>query len=245
MTRYALSGIFTIVLLAGFSLPSPVLAQTEGELFARAKAAVDSGRASKAVEILSELISRDPKADYFHYRGIAKTFLGEDKSALKDLNIAISKNPLSVDFLMTRAKILINNGLYRDGIKDLSKVLSAEPRNPDALFLRAKAYLNTFQEDKSYSDINGAIGIDPSNYQYYLIRADLLSSTGNYRDSLSDYDKVISLNPSCSQAYNNRGVALARLGRTKEAIDDLRRSMETALSTPSPTPLPGFSVNAW
>lgn len=245
MPHRELAPVLVAFIICSFCVPSLCLGQSQVEIFESAKSAIESGRVSKAIPILSRLIAMDDKAEYFYYRGVARSYSQDLKSALRDLNIAITKNPLAPDYLVARGRVLVESGLYGEAIKDLSQVLQAEPNNTQARFLRARAYINTFQEDNSYSDINAAIRIDPSNYRYYLIRADLLSSTGNYRDSLSDYGKAISLNPNCVQAHNNRGVALARLGRTREAIKDLRRSMEVALSIPSEVPLPGFSINAW
>lgn len=222
-----------------------VLAQTEQELFNKARDHVQAGRSAKALVILSKLISSSPEADYYYYRALANSYKGDDKSALMDLNVAVSMSPGTTAYLVARGKILVDNGLYKAAIKDLSQVIAAEPNNLKALYLRAKAYLNTFQEDNSYSDINSAIRIDPNNYRYYLIRADLLAMTGNYRDSLPDYDRAISLNPDCSEAYNNKGVALARLGKTREAIKNLKTAMGVAMTFPNIKRLPGFSVNAW
>ncbi len=244
--KTAITAFIMIMVLFNFQpAPGAAPAQTYQEMFNTARNHVHAGRSAQALVVLSELIASSPRADYYYYRALANSYKGDHKSALMDLNMAVSMDPGSSAYLVARGKLLVENGLYKEAIKDLSQVITTDPNNLEALFLRAKAYLNTFQEDNSYSDINSAIRIDPNNYRYYLIRADLLAMTGNYRDSLPDYDRAITLNPDCSEAYNNKGVALARLGKTREAIDNLKHAMGVSLTTPNLMRLPGFSVNAW
>ena len=100
------------LLLANLWVAPPVVwaEDTTATSVERAKAALASGRASEAIEILSRLISSMPESDLYYQRGLAYSANSMQNAAINDFDKAISMDP-------TQAAYYFRRGLswYRQG----------------------------------------------------------------------------------------------------------------------------------
>jgi tetratricopeptide (TPR) repeat protein len=212
----------------------PAFALDVGPEVENARNAIQAGRAQEAVDMLSRVITLEPQAQLYYYRGIAYSKSGEETLAIGDFTQAISLDPVRPAFYQKRAQSLFNCGKYKDAASDLSKVLEAEPNNTKALSQRAQTYLLLDRLQDAFRDVSRAIELSPGERVLHRWRADMLFAAGQYKDALQEYDIVLRMEPNDAIALNNRGVAQTHLGRNKEAVDDMTKAMEIA--TPSSSP---------
>lgn len=107
---------------------------------------------------------------------LAQLALTKDKSPQHEAVIAMIKailevNPLHLDALMLKAKILLSNQLYDDGIAELRNILTNYPKADAALVLLAQTYLIKKSPELAEESFHKALEINPNNsdaLQYVL-----------------------------------------------------------------------------
>ena len=211
----------------------------------KARKAIQEGKAKEAVDMLSRLITLEPQAQLYYYRGIAYSKAGDEPLAIADFTQAISMNPNRPAFFMRRAQSLINCGRFKEASDDLSKALEAEPDNAKALGQRARAYLLINRLEDGFRDVSRAIQLNPGEALLYRRRGDMLFVAGQYKEAVQDYDMAVRMEPGDAITLNNRGVALTLAGRTKEAVEDLNKAMEVASRSALPKEAAAFSEPPW
>jgi len=148
---------------------------------------------------LAELAPNDARS-YF-YR--ARTYHGDARKAIEDLNIAIEKNPEYYDAWLERANMkryLVNpnSGVskdYEEALHDYDEAIRLNPKNVDALCSKARVYLEDIKDfEKAAQTYSEAIQITPyydhikEKHAYCLIKA------GQYDNAIkSCRDSVIYL----------------------------------------------------
>jgi tetratricopeptide (TPR) repeat protein len=194
----------------------------------KARSAIQAGRAQEAVDMLSRLITLEPQAQLYYFRGIAYSKSGDEALAIGDFTQAISLDPSQTAFYLKRAQSRLHIGKVQDAVSDLSKVLEADPQNVKALTERSQALLRLDRLQEAFRDVSRAVELNPGDATLHRLRGDMLFAAGQYKDALQEYDIAVRIEPDNGIALNNRGVALTHLGRSKDAVDDLNRAMEVA-----------------
>ncbi len=92
--------------VAGAAAVYPQDSQTDLE---HGKTALEMGRIDEAVAILSQLISAEPQAQAYFYRGMAFRAKGQQSQALDDFNKAISLDPKQPLYYLRRGIILLRS----------------------------------------------------------------------------------------------------------------------------------------
>jgi tetratricopeptide (TPR) repeat protein len=216
--------------------------QTDLEL---AKTALEMGRLDEALAILSRLISAEPQAQAYFYRGMALRAKGQQSQALDDFNKAISLDPKQPPYHMRRGIIFLRISRYQEAVTDFTRALELDPQQIQALWYRARALFALERHEEALRDLGRALQLNSSAGALYTLRGDLLSFAGDYLNAIKDYDRAIQLRPNDARAYNNRGVALANLGRVREAVEDLNAAMDVAAALPPQDPLNELSGKYW
>lgn len=133
--------------------------------------------------------------------GMKKALSKDFQGALKDFNIVIEIEPLSVD--------AANAYLERVKIKLELKDVATIDEDMDA----AKVILDRMDEAWDAYTVGGE---DYDN--------------GNYKSAIKNYNNAISLRPTLTDVYYNRGIAKQLLKDFKGAIEDFDKTIETNAS---------------
>lgn len=167
-----------------------------------AKALVEAGNGKYkakdfdgAITDYTKAIEADPKSgDAYKFRGLAKSFKGDWKGCLADINSALTIAPENAEFLVTRAFTHLHLGDLPSANADFATIERLDPKEGP------KAKLQIAQ---------GLIS-----------RARSKSAGGDNAAAIKDLNMVIALFPELGVAYHERGCAKSDLKQYKEAIAD-------------------------
>jgi tetratricopeptide (TPR) repeat protein len=147
-------------------------------LFRLANFYLQENKEDQAKQQLNLIIStkKDSKEALNAQLLLAQLALTKDKSPQHEAVIAMIKailevNPLHLEALMLKAKILLSNQLYDDGIAELRNILTNYPKADAALVLLAQTYLIKKSPELAEESFHKALEINPNNsdaLQYVL-----------------------------------------------------------------------------
>ncbi len=183
----------------------------------RAKNFVEFGGDDQKVILLSTLaLLKKEDHEAYYVRALAKSNIGENNSALNDLNKALEMSPKNTKYLQTKGEIfsLLDQQIKAKEVFDY--LIELDPKEANYFSYRGIAnYFLWFKEGKKYgitrepaiSDFKKAIELDPYNPKNYLLLGVANYSLVNPAKSIGFYDKAIKVDPSYSLAYLRRSRA--------------------------------------
>lgn len=146
--------------------------------------------------------------------------LGDNVTALKDENIAISINPKLADAYNNRGLCHTAVGNYKAALTDFDSAILLNARYAAAYCNRGALHLKMNNKAAALSDIETAINLDPDYADSYNQRGLALFASGNATEAINDFAKAIELKPSRSDAYFNRGWSYYSVGNLASALSD-------------------------
>ena len=183
----------------------------------RAKNFVEFGGDDHKVILFSTLaLLKKENHEAYYLRALAKSNIGENNSAINDLNRALEMSPKNIKYLKAKGELL---SLIDDDIKAkevFNYLIKIEPNEPKHYLYRGIAnHFLWYKKGSNYpeskkdriSDINKAIDMSPNNALYYLIHGIFNQTFMNPSESIISYDKAININPNYSLAYLRRSQA--------------------------------------
>lgn len=188
--------------------------QTDKELHDQFTRALKLGRGNVASAHLIE-------------RGLALERSGEYLEAIRELTVAISDSPDSLEAYKWRASVYMHMSSFDRAIDDLNRAIAISPNDSSLHALQAKAYLDLGQSDRAIESYNKAVGLT-TNPPASLLQARGLvySRMGKSKEAIADFTRSIEINPAGSTAYADRGLEYLVLERYKEAVTDFTDSIE-------------------
>ncbi len=149
-------------------------AQAQTDLLKKAYDAYENNKYDEAVKLFSEVLNKDDKNyEALLVRGLAYSYLNDNKAAMTDYNKAISIKAADFYAYMLRAKANFPLEAYKEVITDCSKVLTmkeGEKYHKHAYYLRGKAYLKLEKHQEALNDFEEALKIDPKYEQAEIYR---------------------------------------------------------------------------
>jgi len=183
------------------------------------------GREQEVIRLANQVLAiRQSERAYF-YRGIAKTYLGDNQGAIADYNQAIAINPQYADAHYNRGIVKSNLGDNQGAIADYSQVLAINPQFSDAYNNRGKSKSDLGDKQGAIADYNQAIAIDSQNATAYYNLGVAKHQLGDKQGAIIDYSQAIVLNPRYFEALNNRGLAKVALSDNQGAITDFTQAI--------------------
>lgn len=158
-----------------------------------ALAELKAGKTDKAIAILTEFISKNPKhVDSYLLRGNLRLISSEITGALSDFNKVIQLRPDMGQAFYQRAYLRIMGKDVSGALQDLD-IAIANGYKVDAVYtLRAQLRMGQSDLKGALADLDEAIKLNPNNPQTYAIRAGVLLSTEDRERALVDLDYLLS-----------------------------------------------------
>ena len=183
----------------------------------RAKNFLEFGGDDHKVILFSTLalLSKEDHEAYY-VRALAKSNIGENNSAINDLNKAIDISPRNIKYLKTKGELLslIDEDINAKEVFDY--LIKIEPNQPNHYLYRGIAnHFLWYKKGSQYleskkdriSDINKAIEMSPNNAVNHLLLGIFNETFVNPSKSIIFYDKAIQIDPNYSLAYLRRSNA--------------------------------------
>lgn len=146
-------------------------------------------------------------AESYIKRAIAKTRLGDLRSAEEDKRMAVRLNPFALDLYG-----------YGDPMRKTTVMAFDEPLNT-RLSEDGNIYLTINDITQEIQSPSGR-----RNAALYKYRGNLLVLLGLYLDAIDDYNEAIILDSEYAEAYYNRGIARILAGNRADACYDFMLS---------------------
>jgi len=107
--------------------------------------------------------------EYFLMANECQVKFADNRSAIANLNKAITLNPRFIDALLRRAGLLNETGDIKKAEEDCTSIINIKPRHPEALLLRAIIRLQDENNEAAYKDLLAVIEIDNTNIETYKL----------------------------------------------------------------------------
>lgn len=207
----------------------------EGALMSKAKRLSDKGEFSKAIQVYSQVIKKNPKnfAAYVN-RGLlyereqvkdSEQMKKNKKLAQRDYEEALSLHFQSPELLNNLAALYIDIGRYEDAILYLNEALMSRPNYEVAILNRAIAYSKKGEVGKALVDFGKLEEINDKIPLLYLNRGLAQYAAGLYAGAIDDYTTLAYLEPDNARAYLERGRVFIKMGHFQNAMDDFQQAM--------------------
>ncbi|MCX5906362.1 MAG: tetratricopeptide repeat protein [Deltaproteobacteria bacterium] len=202
---------------------------TAVEWFYEAGALWDGGKYTdpkKAIEYLNNVIKLQPDlAEAYSNRGIAYSYLGQQRHAIENYNEAIRLKPNDAETYVNRGNAYRILSQYQRAIEDYNEAVHLKPNLAAAYYNRGKAYSYLGQKQRAIEEFNETIRLKPDDAAAYYNRGVAYADIGQKQRAIEDFNEAIRLQPDLATAYYNRGVAYADLGQYQRAIEDYNEAI--------------------
>ena len=194
-------------------------------LFGLALSFQTKGDFQKAIDTYTQAIELIPWIAGAHVnRGTAYESMGALDLALRDLNHALTLEPLSQAY-NNRAGIFFKKRDYDHAIQDYDESIKLNPENINAYIYRGHCNEHKLNHEQAIRDYKRALAINPENAEPYVHIGVLHASLGNHEKAIQYFDKALSLDSGSPYTYLNRGYSYSKIGATDSALSDFQESL--------------------
>lgn len=173
-------------------------------------------------------------AQVYQARALIFSTNGDNASAFKDLNKAISLDPKFRDAYYNRGKLYARTGDLKNALADFETIVTKiDTTDYEVYYLIGRAsgqyWIDTNDEhyyEYAMENLNKCIEINKQYTDAYMDRANLYALKLDFQDAVVDYTTVIHLDPRNINAYYFRGLGYKTFGYKSEAIADLQMVLE-------------------
>jgi tetratricopeptide (TPR) repeat protein len=172
--------------------------------------------------ISAQLEQNSSDADIYFARAIEFALVQDFKSAIDDLNKAISLKPDFMPAYFTRANIR-----YKMIETNSNGNLSANA-NKQGNDIGSNNQLK-FDMELILRDYDKVIELVPDFTFAYYNKANVLTAIRDFRSAVSYYSKALDIDPDFAEAYFNRGLTYLFIGDDKNGLSDLSKAGELGI----------------
>ncbi|XP_054683760.1 tetratricopeptide repeat protein 6 isoform X1 [Grus americana] len=160
------------------------------------------------VRRLTELIEKEEHSSAFHYcrRGAIQRKLGKLKSAMDDLEKAISLEPLLLNAYWHRHLIYLFQDRISAALDDLNFITKWNKNKADTYLSRAEIYRKQGDNTLAILNYSSAIQCSPTDDDIYFRRAELYFEENQLLLAMDDYAKCFQYNPKRTDALMKHGI---------------------------------------
>lgn len=195
---------------------SSVLKLTNNELSLTAELINDH---FEAINAISLKLATNNNADLYFGRALEFSLVKDFKSAIEDLNKAISLRPNFMLAYFCRANIRYKQVDYNKNSVDLTAavadskkvIVEKQPLFDAELIMRDYEKVNELNPDFSFA---------------YFNKANVLCTQKEFQTAISNYSKCIEIDPDFAEAYFNRGLTYLYIGEDTKGLADLSKAGE-------------------
>ena len=210
----------------GAAKEAPQLAKMDdAELYASACELLSELHYRKALTLLDELTTRDPKHFMgWYYKGTCCDLLGFDERAIRAWTVCIALKPDFSNSYVNRARSLARRGENQNAINDLDRALTLDSSLTSALIDRAVARRNLRDLEGAERDLDAALTHDDAPTRIYFIRSTVRRQMGKKDAADRDLAEGMKLEPRDELDYTQRGFARIS-GEPNAALADFDKAL--------------------
>ncbi|XP_042670912.1 tetratricopeptide repeat protein 6 isoform X2 [Centrocercus urophasianus] len=171
-------------------------------------AVVNTEDLEEEVRRLTDLIEKVEHPSAFQYcrRGAIRRKLGKLKSAMDDLEKAISLEPLLLDAYWHRHLIYLFQDKFSAALNDLNFITKWNKNKADAYLSKAEIYRKQGDNTMAIFNYSSAIQCNSTDDDMYFRRAELYFEENQLLLAVDDYAKCFQCNPKRTDARMKHGI---------------------------------------
>jgi len=234
-----ISAVLTLMLLTGMSCSAfGQVLSAEQELnvyYTLYSLAMESGDYQDALAQIESCLAMNVEmddaiwGDLYLKRGYAKIYLGDEASAMEDINKALEYTPASADAMLLRIQLLINASDAQGALEQAARFADVYPDQTSVyltiaeLFAAKVDYESTIAAYTAYISAPGEK--DPTGYQ---LRGQYLILVGRFEEAVADLDAYMNKaeEPEIRARYL-RAIACIQMQQFEKALEDLNLCAES------------------
>ena len=203
--------------------------------FGEAKVALATGRYSNALEILNQVIQKNPHNSFAMLsRGWTYRLMKNYSSAEADFQQALKLDPQNANTYNNLGLLLNDQKKLDEAISAYRKAIELDPKVADVYYNLGNALSDQKKLDEAVAAYRKAIELNPkSAYAYTAYTSNYYVGLGNalrdqkkLNEAFAAYHKAIELDPKKDYAYVNLGNALISQKKLDEAFAAYHRAIE-------------------
>ena len=220
-----------LLLLVSTSL----LAATDADHFAAAKAAIKKGDSEKGVELLEKAIAIKAEAEYYYWLGRAYGNLAMKASVFKQPGLAkkvfaafekaVQLDPNHIEARISLIDAYLIAPGFLGGSVEKARAMAAEIKKRDSL-QGHRAYARIFNKEKkpdlARKEMVDAVREAPASAPAHYYLAAFYQAEKNYTQAFHEYEQSIKLDPNYMRAWFRLGMTAGQAGtslpRGEEAL---------------------------
>ncbi len=143
--------------------------------------------------------------------------LGDNKNALRDLNLAAEHDPGKPESYHLAAQIYLEQKKYKEAINEADESLDIRWNYEDCLKIKAMALFGDRQFDRALKLLNNAILLNPKDLSLVFQRGLVYEQMGDFSPAAADFQTVIAANPGDTGARVKLAKVKFRMGSYVQA----------------------------
>jgi tetratricopeptide (TPR) repeat protein len=176
-------------------LPRWEAAQREKALYRKGVTLAVHGRYPEAIAIFDSVLVREPRADVYYNRAIARRKSGDEPGFRRDLDAAVRADERYVPALATLADAEEHDGQVEPAHKKWQRILELEPANPDALRSVSEYYLRKNAYDRALPYLRSLVSALPQDAPARLNLGLAAAKAGHETEAREHLEAFLNLAP--------------------------------------------------
>ncbi len=165
---------------------------------------------------------RDDAVNYFH-QGIIYQKKGDDNTARRQLEKAVTKDKSFAAARLELARVLVRQGDVNSALGQCNMVVQQDPKNVEAYLTRATVYEAKLDYPSAINDVSTAILLEPAGLQHYVTRGICYQKFNQHLAAVSDFTRALSIDQFRPEIYLMRARSYEEIHDFEKAADDYSR----------------------
>lgn len=165
---------------------------------------------------------RDDAVNYYH-QGIIYQKKGDDNTARRQLEKAVTKDKSFATARLELARVLVRQGDVNSALGQCNMVVQQDPKNVEAYLTRATVYEAKLDYPSAINDVSTAILLEPAGLQHYVTRGICYQKFNQHLAAVSDFTRALSIDQFRPEIYLMRARSYEEIHDFEKAADDYSR----------------------
>ncbi|MCU0459770.1 MAG: caspase family protein [Bacteroidales bacterium] len=165
---------------------------------------------------------RDDAINYYH-QGIIYQKKGDDNTARRQLEKAVTKDKSYATARLELARVLIRQGDVNSALGQCNMVIQQDSKNVEAYLTRAMAYEAKLDYPAAINDVSTAILLEPAGMEHYITRGTYYQKFNQHLAAVSDFTKALAIDQFRTDVYLMRARSYEEIHDFEKAADDYSR----------------------
>ncbi len=165
---------------------------------------------------------RDDAVNYYH-QGIIYQRKGDDNTARRQLEKAVTKDKSFATGRLELARVLVRQGDINSALGQCNMVIQQDSKNVEAYLTRAMVWEAKLDYPSAINDVSTAILLEPAGQGHYITRGTYYQKFNQHVAAAADFTKALAIDQYSPEIYLMRARSYEEMSDFEKAADDYTR----------------------